>query len=450
MRKGHILIIDDEPKMCKVLRFALEPDGHTVATAESAEMGLEVFEENDFDLVITDLKMPGRDGLFVLGQVKQKRPQTEVIMMTAYATAQNAVEAMKKGAYDYVIKPFEMDELKLKVRHIMEKRELAEENSQLKMELKDKYSLENMVGQSGAMQHVYKMVERVAQADATVLIRGESGTGKELVAQAIHNLSPRSPHPFIAVNCGALPENLLESELFGHEKGAFTGADKLKPGRFELADAGTIFLDEIGDITPSTQIKLLRVLQSHQIERLGGTETIEVQARVVTATNRDLESALADNSFREDLYYRINVFPISLPPLRERKEDIPDLVAHFLLKLGKDEQSIESQALDTLMKYRWPGNVRELENIVERSLIMSTSGAIQEADLPHHIRNVAFTGGSTSFEVPDDGLSLEEVEVNLIRSALNRAAGNKSKAAKLLGITRRKLYSMMERLGGFD
>ncbi len=449
MLKGNILIIDDEPKMCKVLKFALEPDGHSVTTAENAETGLEAFKSFSFDLVITDLKMPGKDGLFVLDKVKKQNPKTEVIMMTAYATAQNAVEAMKKGAYDYIIKPFEMDELKLKVKHIMEKRQLTEENVQLRKELKNKYSLENMIGQSGVMQEVYKMVERVAPTDATVLIRGESGTGKELVAQAIHNLSPRTAEPFIAVNCGALPENLLESEIFGHEKGAFTGADKLKLGRFELAGSGTIFLDEIGDVSPSTQIKLLRVLQNRQLERLGGTRTIDNKARTITATNRDLEEALQDGNFREDLYYRINVFPIYLPPLRERKEDIPDLASHFLKKFQMDEQAIESRALELLMNYRWPGNVRELENVIERSLIMTTTGVIKEIDLPPHVRNAPAKSSRNTLEISREGLSLEEVEKNLIKDALDRAGGNKSKAAKLLGITRRKLYSMMERLGGF-
>jgi two-component system NtrC family response regulator len=447
MSTHTILIIDDEPKMCKVLKFALEPEGYSVATAESAEAGLAAFSQNPFDLVITDLKMPGKDGLFVLDSVKKQRPETEIIMMTAYATAQNAVEAMKKGAYDYIIKPFEMDELKLKVRHIMEKRRLAEENVDLKKQLKDRYSLENMVGRSGVMQEVYKLVERVAATDATVLIRGESGTGKELVAQAIHQLSPRASEPFIAVNCAALPENLLESELFGHEKGAFTGADKLKLGRFELAGGGTIFLDEIGEMSPSTQIKLLRVLQNRTIERLGGTKTIEIKARTISATNRHLEEALKNKTFREDLYYRINVFPISLPPLREHKEDIPDLVAHFLKKFGRDEGAIDGKALNILMKYLWPGNVRELENLVERALIMSSTGEIREQDLPPHIRNLPSPSGGAWLDIPSDGLSLEEVEKNLIKNALTKAGGNKSKAAKLLGITRRKLYSMMERLG---
>lgn len=449
MNKGTILIIDDEPKMCKVLKFALEPVGYSVTTAESAEDGMEKFGRDTYDLVITDLKMPGKDGLFVLGEVRKRKPATEVILMTAYATAQNAVEAMKNGAYDYIIKPFEMDELKLKVQHIMEKRQLAEENIRLKRDLKNKYSLENMVGQSGVMQEVYKMVEKVAPTDATVLIRGESGTGKELVAQALHQLSPRAGEPFVAVNCGALPESLLESELFGHEKGAFTGADKMKPGRFEIAGKGAIFLDEIGDIAPSTQVRLLRVLQNRQIERVGGTKTIEIKARTIAATNCNLEQALKDGGFREDLYYRINVFPITLPPLRERREDIPDLVGYFLKKFGKLEEDIESNALNLLMNYSWPGNVRELENIVERSLIMSGMEGIRTPDLPPHIRNLSSPRSDVALEIPADGLSLEEVEKNLIKNALDKAGGNKSKAAKLLGITRRKLYSMMERLGGF-
>ncbi len=449
MTEGNILIIDDEPKMCKVLKFALEPEGYSVTTAESAEAGMEAFKINSFDLVITDLKMPGKDGLWVLEQVKQQRPQTEVIMMTAYATAQTAVEAMKKGAYDYIIKPFEMDELKLKVRHLMEKNRLVEENRQLKQELKERYSLDNMVGKSGVMQQVYKLVEKVAPTDATVLIRGESGTGKELVAQAIHGLSPRASEPFIAVNCAALPESLLESELFGHEKGAFTGADKLKKGRFELAGSGTIFLDEIGDMSPSTQIKLLRVLQNRQIERLGGTETIQIRARTICATNRDLEKAMKEGTFREDLYYRINVFPIYLPPLREHKEDIPDLVAHFLQKFGRPPDAIEGEALNLLMKYQWPGNVRELENVIERALIMTSTGKIRVEDLPPQIRENTTSEISFSPDIPDEGLSLEAMEKKLIQTALQKAGGNKSKAAKLLGITRRKLYSMMERFGGF-
>ncbi len=444
MSEPTILVIDDEERMCKILQVALQGDGVRVATAPNAEVGLAAFERQPFDVVITDLKMPGADGLQVLERVKQRSPQTEVILMTAYATAQTAVEAMKKGAYDYVIKPFEMDELRLKVRHILEKKRLVCENVALRQELRERYSLKNMVGRSGAMQEVYRMVQKVAPSDATVLIRGESGTGKELVAQAIHHHSPRADKPFIAVNCAALPESLLESELFGHEKGAFTGADRRKLGRFELAGEGTIFLDEIGDLTPATQVKLLRVLQNHQIERLGGTEVIQVRARTIAATNKDLEEAIRQGTFRQDLYYRVNVFPIYLPPLRERKEDIPELVEHFLQKFNH-AHGMAPAAYERLMAYRWPGNVRELENAIERAVILAGDRRIEAEDLPAHIRGAP--RGEFRIDIPDEGISLEEVEKGLIYRALAKAGGNKSRAAKLLGITRRKLYSMLERFG---
>lgn len=445
MSSGKILVIDDEQRMCQLLKAALQADQHQVDMAFDGEYGLSKIESDGYDVVITDLKMPDKSGMDILEFVKSKNPSTEVILMTAYATAQTAVEAMKKGAYDYVIKPFEMTEIRLKVSHILEKKQLAQENITLKEKLKDKYSLTNMVGTSGNMQNVYKMVQKVAPSDATVIIRGESGTGKELVAHAIHELSPRKDQPFIAVNCGALPESLLESELFGHEKGAFTGADKKKLGRFELAAEGSIFLDEIGDMTPSTQVKLLRVLQAKELVRLGGTQTIPVKARTIAATNRNLEEALKNGTFRDDLYYRINVFPILVPPLRERRQDIPDLLIHFLKKYSSYHESIELKALNHLMNYHWPGNVRELENIIERALIMAGDRKISVEDLPPHI----FMGKHTSLslEIPDEGLSLEEVEIGLIQKALTKAKGNKSKAAKLLGITRRRLYSMLERLG---
>ena len=445
MSGGKILVIDDEQRMCQLLKAALTADEHLVDMAFDGEDGVSKLSSSNYDVVITDLKMPGKSGMDILELVKSKSPSTEVILMTAYATAQTAVEAMKKGAYDYVIKPFEMTELRLKVSHILEKKQLTQENISLKEKLKDKYSLKNMVGNSGSIQHVYQMVQKVAPSDATVLIRGESGTGKELVAHAIHQLSPRKDKPFIAVNCGALPENLLESELFGHERGAFTGADRKKLGRFELAGEGTIFLDEIGDMTPSTQVKLLRVLQAKELVRLGGTETIAVKARTIAATNRNLEEALKDGTFRDDLYYRINVFPILVPPLRERQPDIPELVSHFLKKYGSNHDSIDTKALKHLMNYHWPGNVRELENIIERALIMAGEKKISVEDLPPQI----FLGECSSFalEIPDEGLSLEAVEIGLIHNALTKAKGNKSKAAKLLGITRRRLYSMLERLG---
>ena len=444
--QGNILVIDNEKRMCNVIKTALELDKHLVDLAYDGESGIKKFLENDFDLVITDLKMPGMSGIDVLEQVKKTSPGTEVILMTAYATAQTAVEAMRKGAYDYLIKPFDMIELKLKVKQILEKRKLARENVELKAQLKDKFSLDNIIGQSEAMQKVYQMVQKVAPRDATVLIRGESGTGKELIAQAIHQLSTRANRPFIDINCAALPETLLESELFGHEKGAFTGAEKQKKGRFELADGGTIFLDEIGEISSATQVKLLRVLQNKTIMRVGGEINIPVNVRIIAATNSDLEAMMKEGTFREDLYYRLNVFPIYLPPLRERKEDIPDLITHFLKKNHQPDDKIDPKVITALMNYHWPGNVRELENIIERMIILAGDDPITPDFLPPQIQGFSPTSTSVSLDIPEEGISIDQVEWQLIQNALKKAGGNKSKAAKLLGITRRKLYSMMERL----
>lgn len=445
MTERTLLIVDDETRMATVLKAALEPEGYAIATANNGTTAMNALDTHAYDVVLTDLKMDGPDGLVVLDFAKKKYPKCEVILMTAYASAQTAVEAMKKGAYDYIIKPFEIDELKYKLRHIFEKKSLLYENQNLRSELKQRHSVENMVGQSGVMQEVYKMIHKVAPSEATVLIRGESGTGKELVAKAIHFISPHADKPFVAINCSALPETLLESELFGYEKGAFTGADKRQIGLFETAGDGTIFLDEIGEITLATQVKLLRVLQTRQIVRIGSRYEISVRARVITATNRDLETAVKDGSFREDFYYRINVFPISVPALRKRLEDLPDLVFHFLKRAGKNQNGITPDALEKLKMYPWPGNVRELENVVERSLIMAGSQPITVADLPPHIQGIQQL--PTKFDLPDEGIVLEDIEKKLIHRAIEKAGGNKSKAAKLLGITRRKLYSMLERLG---
>ncbi len=447
MQDRSLLIVDDERKMAVVLQASFEEEGYSVEIAGSGEDALAKFRANPVPLVITDLKMPDMSGIEVLEAIKKLSPETEVLLMTAYATAQTAVEAMKKGAFDYVIKPFSLDEIHKKAEYVFEKKALILKNRELESQLRDRYSLDNMIGQSGVMQEVYRMIEKVAPNDATVLILGESGTGKELVARAIHNLSPRRDKPFVAVNCAALPENLLESELFGYEKGAFTGADRRKLGHFETAGEGTIFLDEIGEITLATQVKLLRVLQSKQIMRLGGTEVIPLKARVVAATNRVLEDMIKEGTFREDLYYRINVFPISLPPLRRRSEDIPALVNHFLEK-NKPGAGIEKEALEKLRMYHWPGNVRELENVIERSLIMAGDRPISLEDLPPYLRDEKKP--PTLFEIPDEGINLEEVEKKLIQRAIEKAGGNKSRAARLLGITRRKLYSMMERFGGWD
>ena len=440
-----ILIVDNEKRMVGVLQAALTEAGREVLGAYDGDSALQVFEEEKPILVITDLKMEGMDGLELLRRIKEKSPQTEVILMTAYATAQTAVEAMKEGAYDYLIKPFDTEELKTKVRHIVEKKSLERENIDLKAALRSKYAFENIVGGSGRMQEVFRLVERVAPSDATVLLRGDSGTGKELIARAIHHHSPRDGKPFVVVNCAALPETLLESELFGYEKGAFTGADRSKPGHFELAGDGTIFLDEIGEMVMATQAKLLRVLQNREVLHLGGRKPIPIRARTIVATNKDLEKAMAEGSFREDLYYRINVFPIVLPPLRERREDIPDLVAFFLERSRFPNKVIEGAAVEALMAYAWPGNVRELENVIERAFILAGEREIRLEDLPPQIRDR--TAASGGVEIPEGGLNIEEVEKSLIRKALSKTEGNKSRAAELLGITRRKLYSMMERLG---
>ena len=442
----RILVIDNEEKMCHLLKVALESEIVQVDMAFDGQQGLDQFKSNSYDLVITDLKMPKLSGLELLNSIKEQSPNSEVILMTAFATAQTAIEAMKSGAYDYLIKPFAMEELQLKVDRILDKKRLEVENINLKQQLKSRYDFENIIGQSGKMQDVFQLVEKVVDTDTTVLIRGESGTGKELIAVAIHQNGPREKEPFIAVNCAAIPENLLESELFGHEKGAFTGADRMKQGRFELAGSGTIFLDEIGDLSPPLQVKLLRVLQTKQIERLGGNESIQVKARIITATNRDLEGLLKEKQFREDLYYRINIFPILLPLLRERKEDIPLLIEHFLNKFGQNQKkTISLDAEKVLLSYHWPGNVRELENVIERATLLCNEDIIQLQQIPQHLQ--FDTSVTINSELPEEGIQLEEHEKNLIQQALNKTKGNKSKAAQLLGITRRKLYSMMERLG---
>lgn len=445
MHERALLIVDDERKMAVVLETAFQQAGYEVAIAGAGEDALAKFRQIPVPLVITDLKMPDISGIDVLEAVKKLSPETEVILMTAYATAQTAVEAMKKGAYDYVIKPFSLEELRLKAERVFEKRALQMKNRSLEAELKNRFSIDNMVGSSGAMQQVYKMIEKVAPSEATVLILGDSGTGKELAARAIHNLSPRREQPFVAVNCAAFPENLLESEIFGYEKGAFTGADRRKLGHFELAGQGTIFLDEIGEISPSIQVKLLRVLQNKQFTRLGGTELIPLQARVMAATNRILEQMIKEGAFREDLYYRINVFPITMPALKRRPEDIPALVDHFLQKFDAGA-TIEPAVLEKLRSYDWPGNVRELENVIERALIMAGSDAIRIDDLPPYLQEHKPKQDSF-YDIPDEGIDLEEFEKKLLYKAIEKAGGNKSRAARLLGISRRKLYSMLERLG---
>ncbi len=438
---AKILVVDDERKMCVILKGMLEERGHDVTAIEDGQEAGDLVRGQEFDLVITDLKMAPVDGLELLRRVKKTSPETEVVLMTAYASVQTAIEAMKQGAYDYIIKPFDLEEMGLLVEKIAEKRHLVMENRQLREALKSREQREMVLGNSAMMRQVMSMVDKVAPSDVTVLIRGESGTGKELVAEAIHRRSPRSTGPLVVVNCAALTETLLESELFGHEKGAFTGAIKKKLGRFELAHGGTIFLDEVGDVSPGLQAKLLRVLQERNFVRVGGTETIAVDVRLIAATNRNLEKAIQESTFREDLYYRLSVFPITVPPLRQRPEDISPLVAHFLQVRGRDLEDIDEKALHQLLDYSWPGNVRELENVIERAVILAGQDRIETSHLPF-FDSQRFAGRSPSGE-----LKLEQLEREAILRALRQTGGNKSEAARLLGITRRALYSRMDKLG---
>ena len=374
--KKSLLIVDDEPNIRRVLEAVFTKDGYRVRTAENGRKALDIVAtEPGLNVVICDLIMPDMNGVEVLEAAKEINPRLSLVMITAHGTIKTAVDAMKLGAFDYITKPFDMDEIKLVVKNALERSRLLEENVELRQELKSRYKFDNIVGSSGKMQEVYRIIERVAASNATVLIRGESGTGKELIARAIHYNSPRAQKPFIAVSCAALPETLLESELFGHEKGSFTGATGQKIGRFELATQGTLFLDEIPEVSPGVQVKLLRALQEREFERVGGTKTVKVDVRLIAATNRDLEQLVADGVFRADLYYRLQVIQVFLPSLRERMEDIAPLVEHFIQKFNKENgkavKFLSPEAMDLVMKYEWPGNIRELENAIERCVVLA-------------------------------------------------------------------------------
>ena len=374
--KKSLLIVDDEPNIRRVLEAVFTKDGYQVRTAENGRKALDIVAtEPGLNVVICDLIMPDMNGVEVLEAAKEINPRLSLVMITAHGTIKTAVDAMKLGAFDYITKPFDMDEIKLVVKNALERSRLLEENVELRQELKSRYKFDNIVGSSGKMQEVYRIIERVAASNATVLIRGESGTGKELIARAIHYNSPRAQKPFIAVSCAALPETLLESELFGHEKGSFTGATGQKIGRFELATQGTLFLDEIPEVSAGVQVKLLRALQEREFERVGGTKTVKVDVRLIAATNRDLEQLVADGVFRADLYYRLQVIQVFLPSLRERMEDIAPLVEHFIQKFNKENgkavKFLSPEAMDLVMKYEWPGNIRELENAIERCVVLA-------------------------------------------------------------------------------
>jgi len=446
---GRVLVADDEKNMRWVLAQALEGEGFEVVQAVDGKEALAAVAEAEPDLMVLDHRMPRPDGMEVLRRVRAGGSTFPIIMLTAHGNVAQAVEAMKAGASEYLTKPFDLEELKIAIEKALTMRNLAAEVERLREELDREYDVEGIVAADPVMLDVLENVQKVAPTNATVMVYGESGTGKELVARAIHRLSPRAEKPFVSVSAGALPETLLESELFGYEKGAFTGAVTAKPGRFEMANGGTLFLDEIGDIAPAVQVKLLRVLQEKTFERLGGTRTIEVDVRVVAATNRDLQQMIADGDFREDLFYRLNVVPVTLPPLRARSGDIPLLVAHFLEKLNAGTKTISQDAMESLAVYKWPGNIRELENTIERIVILTHGDEIGVEDLPLEIR---LSSGMCptpmqGFVLPEDGVDLEEVELDLVRQALERAGGSGPKAAKLLGLTPKTMEARMQRLG---
>ncbi len=445
MRK--VLVIDDDISFRRVLEYNLQEEGYEVITATGGDEGLRLFDEHGPDLVITDMKMPGMDGLQVLKGIKERSPETLVIIITAFGAVDAAVEAMKLGAYDYITKPFNRDELKLVVRKALQLSTLVEENRQLRTELADRTDFRNMVGISKGMEKVFEMVRKVADTEATVLITGESGTGKELVAKAIHTLSSRRGAPFVAINCAAIPRDLLESELFGHVKGAFTGAVRDKRGKFQLATGGTLFLDEVGELPTDLQPKLLRALQERVVEPVGGEAPEKIDVRIVAATNMELEEEISAGKFREDLYYRLAVIPIHLPPLRSRKEDIPLLLRHFAAKHGCANVTFSAEILESLANYTWPGNVRELENTVERLLIMRNNDTIPLDDLPEKILVGGKAGDRRIINLPEEGYSLEKLEREIVVEALERNNWNQTSAARFLRIPRHVLIYRMEKYG---
>ncbi len=446
-----ILIVEDEAKMRRLLELNLGEAGFATLSAADAESGLRLLHENHIDLVVTDLKLPGMDGLGFLQAIKRQNTALPVIVMTAFGSVETAVDAMKAGAADYVLKPFSLNEMRMVIRKELDVNALREENRSLREALGKRYAHPNIVARSARMQEVLATVERVAPTNSTVLLGGESGVGKDLIARAIHEKSRRASGPFIKINSTAIPENLLESELFGYEKGAFTGATTSKPGKFELADKGTLFLDEIGDVPPATQVKLLRVLQERDFERLGGTKTIKVDVRLIAATNRDLREALEQGTFREDLYYRLNVVPIDIAPLRQRKEDIPELVNLFVSRFDADSAKkitgITPDAMQILVSYHWPGNVRELQNIIERACALSKGPVLAASDIHLDSRPAKSDGGNAFLP---EGMTLERWEDEMILEALRRASGNKSQAARLLGLSRNALRYRLSKIGIAD
>jgi DNA-binding NtrC family response regulator len=434
--------VEDEEKLRRVLGLHLSSAGYQVKAAGTAEEALKLAA--DADLILTDLKLPGMDGLAFLEQIRSQNVYAPVVVMSAFGTVEIAVDAMKKGAADFLPKPFSLDHVSVVVEKALEVRKLREENRDLKEQLGHRYQFENIIGHSGPMQEIFSTILRVAPTRATVLLCGESGVGKDMIARAIHHHSPRKDKPFVKINCTAIPENLMESELFGYEKGAFTGANVSKPGKFEAANTGTVMLDEIGDVPPAIQVKLLRVLQEREFERLGSNKIQQTDVRVVAATNVDLRAALEQGRFREDLYYRLNVVPLNIPPLRERKEDIPYLADHFAKKFNGE---LSQSAIERMQNYFWPGNVRELENVVERSILLARGPIVEAEDVRIEAsQKPKPTSGDGDHFLPE-GMTLDQYEQSILREAIKRADGNKSQAARLLGLTRNALRYRLTQMG---
>ena len=451
MNNYSILIVDDEDAQRSILKGYLEKKGYKIYSASSGIEGINAVQNNLIDIVLSDFKMPDKTGLEVLEAVKKINPEISFVILTAYGTVENAVKAMRLGAFDYISKPVDLDELDLMIERIIEHKNLKSEIQILKNQLKEKFKINSFISHSPKMEDILSLAVRAADSKATILVTGESGTGKEVLAKSIHYVSPRKENPFVAVNIPALPETLLESELFGHEKGAFTGADKAKKGRFELADGGTIFLDEIGDIPINLQVKLLRVLQEHQIERVGSSENIDIDVRIIAATHQNLEQKIKEGTFREDLFYRLNIVSLNIPPLRERKEDILPLIEHFIEKYAKENNrnklSLSKEAIDLLIKYNFPGNVRELENVIERAVVLCRSEAITLNDLPNVVKG--FKAENEIPQIQSGNLidQVEELEKKLIFDALSNANGNQSQAGRMLGLTERNLRYKMQKYG---
>lgn len=445
--KAKLLIVDDEKHIREGLERALTPEDYEVELASNGKEALSSLDQGDVDLIITDLKMPELSGEELMREALEKYPYLPVIILTGHGTIENAVEAMRNGAYDYITKPLNIDKLSLIVKRALENSSLKRQNRELLQQLKKKYSFENIIGKSTPMKKVFEIIELVAPSRANVLIYGESGTGKEMIADAIHHNSPRRDKPYVKVHCAALPETLLESELFGHEKGAFTGAITRKRGRFELANLGTIFLDEIGEISPQTQVKLLRVVQEREFERVGGEESIKIDVRMISATNKNLKDEIKKGNFREDLYYRLDVVSIHVPPLRERKDDIPLMVHKFIEEFSqqnnKEIEGITNGALQALMSYKWPGNVRELRNVIESIVVLTKTKVISEQDLPSYILS---RDEQSSLKL-SAGISLSEAEKKLILFTLENTGGNKTRASEVLKIGRKTLHRKLAEYG---